>query len=148
MSIQFPNLGINLDYVGKSIRIFGFEITFFGLLIAAGMLLGLGFIVLEARRCGEKEDDYLEMMILSLVTGVIGARALYVCFSWNLYKGNVNQIFNLRGLRPCFLRRAVRRHAGRSHLLCHPQKGLHADGRYCLYGTGDRADNRKVGGFL
>ena len=51
MSIQFPNLGINLDYVGKSIRIFGFEITFFGLLIAAGMLLGLGFIVLEARRC-------------------------------------------------------------------------------------------------
>ena len=97
MSIQFPNLGINLDYVGKSIRIFGFEITFFGLLIAAGMLLGLGFIVLEARRCGEKEDDYLEMMILSLVTGVIGARALYVCFSWNLYKGNVNQIFNLRG---------------------------------------------------
>ena len=55
MSIQFPNLGINLDYVGKSIRIFGFEITFFGLLIAAGMLLGLGFIVLEARRCGEKE---------------------------------------------------------------------------------------------
>ena len=85
MSIQFPNLGINLDYVGKSIRIFGFEITFFGLLIAAGMLLGLGFIVLEARRCGEKEDDYLEMMILSLVTGVIGARALYVCFSWNLY---------------------------------------------------------------
>ena len=35
MSIQFPNLGINLDYVGESIRIFGFEITFFGLLIAA-----------------------------------------------------------------------------------------------------------------
>ena len=81
MSIQFPNLGINLDYVGKSIRIFGFEITFFGLLIAAGMLLGLGFIVLEARRCGEKEDDYLEMMILSLVTGVIGARAAALLFT-------------------------------------------------------------------
>ena len=96
MSIQFPNLGINLDYVGKSISIFGFEITFFGILIAVGMLLGLGFIVIEAKRCGEKEDDYLEMLIISLVTGVIGARSLYVCFSWNLYKGNVNQIFNLR----------------------------------------------------
>ena len=33
MSIQFPNLGINLGYVGKSIQIFGFEITFFGLVI-------------------------------------------------------------------------------------------------------------------
>ena len=42
MSIQFPNLGINLDYVGKSIRIFGFEITFFGLLIAARNASGTG----------------------------------------------------------------------------------------------------------
>ena len=55
MSIQFPNLGINLDYVGKSIQIFGFEITFFGLVIALGMLLGMGFVILEAKRCGSDE---------------------------------------------------------------------------------------------
>ena len=96
MSIQFPNLGINLGYVGKSINIFGFEITFYGLVIALGMLLGLGFVLLEAKRCGEDKDSYLEMMIVSLITGVIGARLLYVCFSWNLYKGNIVQIFNIR----------------------------------------------------
>lgn len=54
MSIQFPNLGINLGYVGKSIQIFGFEITFFGLVIALGMLLGMGFVILEAKRCGRE----------------------------------------------------------------------------------------------
>ena len=69
MSIQFPNLGINLGYVGKSIQIFGFEITFFGLVIALGMLLGMGFVILEAKRCGENKDDYLEMMIMSLLLG-------------------------------------------------------------------------------
>ena len=69
MSIQFPNLGINLGYVGKSIQIFGFEITFFGLVIALGMLLGMGFVILEAKRCGENKDDYLEMMIISLLLG-------------------------------------------------------------------------------
>ena len=58
MSIQFPNLGINLDYVGKSIQIFGFEITFFGLVIALGMLLGMGFVILEAKRCGEQDQDH------------------------------------------------------------------------------------------
>ena len=62
MSIQFPNLGINLDYVGKSIQIFGFEITFFGLIIALGMLLGVGFVILEAKRCGENKDEYLERL--------------------------------------------------------------------------------------
>ena len=89
MSIQFPNLGINLDYVGKSIQIFGFEITFFGLVIALGMLLGMGFVILEAKRCGENKDDYLEMMIISLLLGVVGSRMLYVLCSWNLYKGNI-----------------------------------------------------------
>ena len=102
MSIQFPNLGINLDYVGKSIQIFGFEITFFGLIIALGMLLGLGFVILEAKRCGENKDEYLEMMIISLLFGVIGARLLYVACSWNLYKGNIVQIFNIRNGGLCF----------------------------------------------
>ena len=83
MSIQFPNLGINLGYVGKSIQIFGFEITFFGLVIALGMLLGMGFVILEAKRCGENKDDYLEMMIMSLLLGVVGSRMLYVLCSWN-----------------------------------------------------------------
>ena len=96
MSIQFPNLGINLDYVGKSIQIFGFEITFFGLVIALGMLLGMGFVILEAKRCGENKDDYLEMMIISLLLGVVGSRMLYVLCSWNLYKGNIIEIFNVR----------------------------------------------------
>ena len=102
MSIQFPNLGINLDYVGKSIQIFGFEITFFGLIIALGMLLGLGFVILEAKRCGENKDEYLEMMIISLLFGVIGARLLYVACSWNLYKGNIVQIFYIRNGGLCF----------------------------------------------
>ena len=96
MSIQFPNLGINLGYVGKSIQIFGFEITFFGLVIALGMLLGMGFVILEAKRCGENKDDYLEMMIISLLLGVVGSRMLYVLCSWNLYKGNIIEIFNVR----------------------------------------------------
>ena len=96
MSIQFPNLGITLDYVGKSVYIFGFEITFFGLAIAIGMLLGLGFVILEARRCGENKDSYLEMLIVSLITGIIGARLFYVLFSWSTYKGNIVQILNIR----------------------------------------------------
>ena len=87
MSIQFPNLGINLDYVGKSIQIFGFEITFFGLVIALGMLLGMGFVILEAKRCGENKDDYLEMMIISLLLGVVGSRMLYVLCSQKHSKG-------------------------------------------------------------
>ena len=37
MSIRFPNLGLEFDYVPKSFQIFGFEITIYGILIAVGI---------------------------------------------------------------------------------------------------------------
>ena len=40
-SVRFPNLDIDFGFVGRSVSVFGFELTFFGLLTAAGMLLGL-----------------------------------------------------------------------------------------------------------
>ncbi|MDO4276166.1 MAG: prolipoprotein diacylglyceryl transferase [Eubacteriales bacterium] len=96
MSIRFPHLGLELDYVGKSLHIFGFEITIYGILIAVGMLLGIAFVVLEAKRSNENQDMYLDMVIISLIAAVAGARLYYVCFSWNLYKGNILEIFNTR----------------------------------------------------
>lgn len=96
MSIRFPNLGLDLGYVGRSVDLFGFRISFYGMLIALGMILGLAFVVLEAKRCNENQDSYLAMTIISLITGMAGARLFYVGFSWNLYKGNTMQIFNTR----------------------------------------------------
>lgn len=96
MSIRFPHLGLELDYVGKSLHIFGFEITIYGILIAVGMLLGIAFVVLEAKRSNQNQDMYLDMVIISLIAAVAGARLYYVCFSWNLYKGNILEIFNTR----------------------------------------------------
>lgn len=96
MSIRFPHLGLELDYVGKSLHIFGFEITIYGILIAVGMLLGIAFVVLEAKRRNQNQDMYLDMVIISLVAAVIGARLYYVGFSWSLYKGNILEIFNTR----------------------------------------------------
>lgn len=97
MSIRFPNMGIDFEYVVKSLRIFGFEITLYGILIAVGMLLGIAFVVLEAKRVNQNQDMYLDMMILSLIGAAVGARLYYVVFNWSLYKGNFAQIFNARG---------------------------------------------------
>lgn len=87
MSIRFPNLQIYFGYVGRSVSVLGFEITIYGLLIAAGMLLGLLFVLSQARRQNENQNLYLEMLIPALLGGIIGARALYVAFNWGLFSG-------------------------------------------------------------
>ena len=96
MSIRFPGLKLVLDHVPRSFEIFGFEITIYGVLIAIGMLLGIFFVVLEARRNHEDPDAYLDLAIITLITGVVGARLLYAAFSWSLYKNDPGQILNVR----------------------------------------------------
>lgn len=97
MSIRFPKLGLGFDYVPKSFQVFGFEITIYGILIAVGMILGISFVVLEAKRSNQNQDKYLDMIILSLAAAVVGARLSYVGLNWTLYRGNPMEIFNLRG---------------------------------------------------
>ena len=96
MSIRFPNLNISLDYVPKGFQVFGVEFTVFGILVALGMLMGIFFIVLEAKRTNQNQNQYLGMVIFAIVGGVIGARLYYVGFQWNLYKNNAEEILNLR----------------------------------------------------
>ena len=96
MSIRFPGLNLVLDHVPRSFEIFGFEITIYGVLIAIGMLLGIFFVVLEARRNHEDPDAYLDLAIITLLSGVAGARLLYTAFSWSLYKNDPGQLLNIR----------------------------------------------------
>ena len=96
MSIEFPYLKLTLDYVPVSFQIFGMEVTIYGLLIALGVLLGIAFVVLEARRRNQDQNKYLDMMILSLAGAVVGSRLFYVAFSWELYKSNPVEILNIR----------------------------------------------------
>lgn len=65
MSIRFPGLGLVFDYVPRSFQIFGMEFTIYGVLIAVGALLGMGLVTLEAKRNGEDQNRYLDMILIS-----------------------------------------------------------------------------------
>ncbi len=148
MSIRFPGIQLTLDYVGKSIRIFGFEITIYGILIAVGMLLGIAFVVLEAKRSSQNQNLYLDMVILALIFGVLGARLYYVGCTWSLYKGNILEIMNTRNGGMAIYGGIFRRHAGCRSVLQDQKASFWTNGRHCQYGAFDRANNRKVGKLL
>lgn len=94
--ISFPNLGIELEHVGKNISVFGFSLAFYGMIIGAAILIGFGIASAEAKRTGQNPDDYFDMGIIGVVCGIIGARLYYVIFSWDYYKDNLLHIFYLR----------------------------------------------------
>ena len=95
--ISFPNLGIYLKNVGKSIDLFGIEIAYYGIIIGTAILLGFWIAAREAKRTGQNPENYLDMGIIGVIAGIVGARLYYVIFSWDMYKDNLLEIFNLRG---------------------------------------------------
>lgn len=94
--ISFPHLGISLDHVGKTISVFGFDIAYYGIIIGTAILLGFVIATAEAKRTRQNPEDYLDMGIVGVICGILGARIYYVAFSWDMYKDNLTDIFNIR----------------------------------------------------
>lgn len=95
-AIHFPNLGIHLQKVGKSISVFGFDIAYYGIIIGIGMMIGIFLAVAEAKRTKQNTEHYFNLAIYGIIFGIIGARIYYVIFSWEYYKEHLLSIFNLR----------------------------------------------------
>lgn len=95
-SINFPNLGIHLENVGKSVTVFGFEIAFYGIIIGIGVLSGIMLAAHLAKKSGQDQEIYYDLAIYAVILSIIGARIYYVIFSWEHYKDDFWSIFNLR----------------------------------------------------
>lgn len=95
-SIWFPNLGIELKNVGSHISVFGFDIAYYGIVIACGMALGYLVAEWQAKRTGQDKDLYLDFALYAILLSVIGARIYYVIFAWDEFKNDPIQIFNIR----------------------------------------------------
>lgn len=76
--------------------IFGIDVMWYGVLISAGVLLGVVIALKEAKRTGFKEDNLLDFLLYAIPAGIVGARAYYVIFSWDYYSQNLSQIVNIR----------------------------------------------------
>lgn len=96
MDIAFPNLGIYLKNMPEKFSIFGFDIAFYGLIIAAGVLAGILMAVHMAKVTGQNPEVYWDFAIYAVIFSVIGARIYYVAFKWDEYKDDLLSIFYTR----------------------------------------------------
>lgn len=77
-------------------QIGGFEVRWYGILIACGVILA---VLLAGYNCKRKNIDFdtiLDVFFVAFPTAIIGARAYYVIFEFENYKDNLIDIFNIR----------------------------------------------------
>ena len=74
----------------------GVEIRWYGILIGIGFLLGIFISYYRAPKLGIKPDHVLDFAIFMIPLSIIGARAYYVIFEWEHYKGSISKILDIR----------------------------------------------------
>ena len=94
--ISFPMLGdwsVNPPY---SFTVFGFEIYFYGAIIAAAFILAALFCARKAAEFGLTSDDLFDLVIWLIPACIIGARLYYVLFKLDYFIANPSKIFSVR----------------------------------------------------
>lgn len=94
--IAFPRLNLYLENLPKSITVFGIPIAFYGMIIGLGVIAGVLMAVREAKVTGQDPEIYWDFSLYAIFFCIVGSRIYYVIFSWDLYKDNLLEIFNLR----------------------------------------------------
>lgn len=94
--IAFPNLNIYLENVPKSFRVFGFEVALYGVIIGIGIMAGVFLAAYIAKNEKVNPDIVWDFVIYAIIFSLIGGRLYYVIFSWDMYKNDLVQIFNVR----------------------------------------------------
>ncbi len=83
-----------MDKVAFSL--FGIDVMWYGVIISAGILLGIILSFRECRRIGFKEDNLIDFLLVVIPVGIICARLYYVAFTWDYYSQNLGEIINIR----------------------------------------------------
>lgn len=74
----------------------GFNIAWYGIIIAVGMLLGVALASYRAKKRGFSSDVVFDFAMITLPICIICARAYYVVFEWEQYAANPMKIFAIR----------------------------------------------------
>lgn len=79
------------------LHVLGFTVTWHGVLITIGIMVGISLATRLARARGLDPDRLSDLVLGAIVWGVIGARAVYVLTSFDQFRGaSLMQVIDLR----------------------------------------------------
>jgi len=76
--------------------VFGIDIQWYAVIITSAMIIGVLFSIKDGEKQGFVGDHLLDLMLVALPLAIIGARAYYVIFNFEIYRDNIINIFNIR----------------------------------------------------
>lgn len=80
-TVTFPGLGLEFELNRVAFSVFGHNIYWYGIIIAAGFLLAVAFGLWKAPKFGLDPDQIIDAIYVVVPMAIIGARLYYVVFN-------------------------------------------------------------------
>lgn len=93
--LTFPGLGLEFYLSRVAFQIGNYSIAWYGVIMAAAFLVGICYVMLRTKRFGLDSDRVIDVLLVSVIGAIIGARVYYVAFSWADYKDNLMDVFKI-----------------------------------------------------
>ena len=88
-------IGMSKYLIENLFGVEGWNIAWYGVIIAVGMVLGVSLAIYRVRRQYLKEDLIFDFILIALPVAIICARGYYVIFEWDSYSGDILSIFKI-----------------------------------------------------
>ena len=79
--MTFPGLGLEFELNPIAFSVFGWDVHWYGVIIACGFLLAVAYCYWRAPRFGVDQEKLIDMLFFAVPLCIIGARAYYVIFN-------------------------------------------------------------------
>ncbi|MEF9984578.1 MAG: prolipoprotein diacylglyceryl transferase [Oscillospiraceae bacterium] len=91
--LSFPGLGLEFNINRVAFSIGPVTVYWYGILIAIGLLLATTYAMKRSNEFGINSDKLMDILLIGTIGSIIGARAYYVIFSWDMFKDDLMSIF-------------------------------------------------------
>ncbi len=90
--VYFDGLGIDFNLPSVAFTVFGYEIHWYGIIIAFGFALAVLYGGRKAYKWKMSLDGMTDVLIWGTLFGIVCARLYYVAFEWDYYSQHLNEI--------------------------------------------------------
>ncbi len=85
-TVTFPGLGLEFHLNRVALEVFGHPIYWYGIIIALGVLLAVAVCRRLAPRLGIEPDNTVDISLIAVPLGIVGARLYYILFYLDLFR--------------------------------------------------------------
>lgn len=95
--VEFPGLGgLKLAISNVAFQVFGINIYWYGIIIAFGFMLAVILGLRDSKKFGIDPESIIDLVLFAAPAAILCARLYYVIFSWDNYRDDLREIFNIR----------------------------------------------------